>query len=134
MTNTFPNPCPQIDPGATPAEVALELRGQDGFIFLDSSSDDGELSILAANPSAVLSGSIHDACSRELLRAHLRPTAASKADTGLPAGGLFGSIDFDGSFTFGRYDDYLVYQHRDARWLQVGDGLPTAGGSPAARS
>ncbi|MGI9241444.1 MAG: anthranilate synthase component I family protein [Verrucomicrobiales bacterium] len=124
MTNTFPKPCTQIDPGTTPAEVAVELRGQQGFLFLDSSSEDGELSILAANPSVVLDGNLHEAGSRELLRAHLRPTAAGNADTGLPAGGLFGSIDFDGSFTFGRYDDYLVYQHRDARWWQVGEGLP----------
>lgn len=131
MPNTFPKPCTQIETGATPAAVALRLRGLDGFIFLDSSSNDGELSILAARPSAVLRGNIHEGGSRELLRAHLRPAAEGHADTGLPAGGLFGSIDFDGSFTFGRYDDYLVYQHRDARWLQVGEGLPLGNDQPS---
>ena len=122
MPNTFPKTTPRIAPGTTPAELALQLRGLEGFVFLDSSSDQGELSVLAARPSAVIRGNIHEPGCRERLRAHLRPTA--DADIGLPAGGLFGCVDFDGHYTFGRYDDYLVYQHRDARWLQVGEGLP----------
>jgi len=133
MPNLFPKICAQIAPGTTPAELALRLRALDGFIFLDSSSEDGELSILAALPSAILRGNIHDAAGRQALRDHLRP--AADADIGLPAGGLFGAIDFDGAFSFGRYDDYLVYQHRDQRWLQVGDGLPLGGaaaGCPTA--
>ena len=121
MPDPIPNTCPQIAPGTSPAELALRLRGMEGFVFLDSSSEAGGLSLLAARPSAILSGNLHQAGDRERLRDHLRPTA--DADIGLPAGGLFGSIDFDGAYTFGRYNDYLVYQHRDRRWLQVGDGL-----------
>ena len=121
--DAFPKTCPQIAPGTTPAELALRLRGLDGFVFLDSSAEErGELSIIAAQPAAVLTGNLHSASGREQLRAHLRCSA--DADIGIPNGGLFGCIDFDGRYTFGRYDDYLVYQHRDQRWLQVGDGLP----------
>ena len=127
MPEPLPKDCPQISPDTTPAELARRLRGLDGFVFLDSSSESGELSILAALPSRVLSGNLHRAADRERLRANLRPQAAAGADLGLPAGGLFGSIDFDGTFTFGRYDDYLVYQHSGGRWLQVGEGLPLDG-------
>ncbi|MFT5108309.1 MAG: para-aminobenzoate synthetase component 1 [Pseudoalteromonas tetraodonis] len=123
MPNIFPKTCPQIAPSTTPAELALRLRGLDGLVFLDSSSDQGELSILAAEPSAIIRGNIHSARARAALRDHLNPTDRV-ADLGLPAGGLFGSIDFDGAFTFGRYDDYFVYQHEGGQWFQVGDGLP----------
>lgn len=122
MPNIFPRTCPAIRPGTTPAELALCLRPLDGFVFLDSSSDDGEMSILAALPSSILRGNIHEPAGRQQLRDHLRPVP--NPDIGLPAGGLIGSLDFDGTYAFGRYDDYLVYQHRDRRWLQVGNGLP----------
>jgi len=130
MPHVFPKTCIQINPGTTPVELALQLRALDGFVFLDSSSDQGELSILAAQPSVVLTGSVHSFRDREKLRSHLKRGSGVTADIGLPAGGLFGSVDFDGAFCFGRYDHYYVYQHKSARWWQVGDGLPINENAP----
>lgn len=62
-----------------------------------------------------------------LLRAALEPlqgagaSSAPLGDLGLPGPGLFGTVDFDGTWCFGVYPDVLVYQHGSEQWWHSGD-------------
>ena len=38
--------------------------------------------------------------------------------------GLFGTVDFDGEFRFGRYRELLIHRHDSGEWFAVGDALP----------
>ena len=41
-------------------------------------------------------------------------------DCGLPLGGWFGTVDYDGEFWFGNYRHLLIYAHQNEQWLEVG--------------
>ncbi|MEZ5301776.1 MAG: anthranilate synthase component I family protein [Verrucomicrobiales bacterium] len=41
-------------------------------------------------------------------------------DLGIPLGGLFGSVDFGGTYCFGIYPECLVFLHGEQRWIEVG--------------
>jgi len=110
----------------SPAEVAARLRPLPGFFFLDSADlaggtrTGGGLSIIGALPDEVLRGDLRTGL------APLRSALASignfgQADFGVPLGGLFGTVDFDGSYCFGSYRQLLIYRHDRGEWLQVGD-------------
>ena len=110
-----------------PAEVAARLRhaGVQGLVFLDSSGNDyhkGPISIIGAWPEELLCGSLGNdgdvASLREAIDEML-PTLPM-IDMGIPLGGFFGSVDFDGCFTFGRYSRLLVFEHAERRWLDIG--------------
>ncbi len=112
-----------IDLDATPVEVAARLRGLPGFFFLDTSTSEGThggrpLSLVGALPNLLLRG--HIAHDTDILRAALAQLGQSGADCGLPLGGLFGSVDFDGAFAFGRYPQLLAFDHASGRWTAVG--------------
>ena len=97
----------------SPAEIAAQLCQRDGFIWMDSSlSTPGAISILSAEPVAILQGHIdHD---WEKVRAALRTPRAA-------AGGLYGWVGYDGHFTFGIYPHGLVFDHDTSQWFEFGD-------------
>jgi hypothetical protein len=42
-------------------------------------------------------------------------------DYGFPTGGACGSIDYDGSFTFGIYPELLIFHHQSREWWEIGN-------------
>ncbi|MCW1922014.1 aminodeoxychorismate synthase component I [Luteolibacter arcticus] len=112
--------------GLTPAEVAASLAHLPGLVFFDTAGNlpasyGAPVSIIAARPREVLSGSIHEAADREKLRAALAKGASSPApDRGFPLGGLCGWIGYDGEFVFGDFPEMLVHDHRSGRWHETG--------------
>ena len=110
--------------GEPPEVVASRLRHLPGFVFLDSSSEaQGAVSIITALPDEVLSGHISDPEPLRQALNRIRKGDNSGFDLGFPTGGLFGSVDFDGSYTFGRYSHVLVYHHDSGTWTEIGDVL-----------
>ena len=112
----------------SPSEVASRLRSLPGFFFLDTgqvpheSIGSSAISIIGALPGEILSGNIGNGpC--ELGNAVMANNAGLAADWGVPLGGLFGLIEFDGDYHFGRYDNLLIFRHDCGQWLEVGNLL-----------
>ncbi|MFV1995070.1 MAG: anthranilate synthase component I family protein, partial [Verrucomicrobiales bacterium] len=122
----------RIDLGnARPQEIASRLSREKGFLFLDSAigpaprggqeSREGSISILSAHPRQIIHGNLgHPAELRNALQAGA--TREAVADWGIPLGGAFGTVEFDGNFLFGLYDDLLLFDHSQGEWYQVGNG------------
>ena len=112
----------------SPLEVASRLRSLPGFFFLDTghmppgSTESGAISIIGALPEENLTGNIREDLA-PLENALLENASGLEADWGVPLGGLFGLIDFDGSYHFGRYSRLLIFRHDCGQWLEVGDLL-----------
>ncbi|MEM7147930.1 MAG: chorismate-binding protein [Verrucomicrobiota bacterium] len=120
--------------GTPPEQIAARLRHLPGFVFLDSSSRDlpsptdhsapshrDSFSLITANPHSITRGHL---LNPEPLRTKLnRHSHQNKIDCGFPTGGAFGTVAFDGSFTFGHYDHILAYHHPSGDWFEVGDAL-----------
>ena len=112
----------------SPLEVASRLRSLPGFFFLDTghmppgSTESGAISIIGALPEENLTGNIREDLA-PLENALLENAPGLEADWGVPLGGLFGLIDFDGSYHFGRYSRLLIFRHDCGQWLEVGDLL-----------
>ncbi len=114
-----------------PASLAAELRHLPGFFFLDSSSsesgellaDGGRFSLITARPRSVVKGHLfHEpdyAALRELLASRRLPESTTP-DLGFPGAGLYGTIDYEGDFVFGEYDEFLLYDHRSGTWTGSG--------------
>lgn len=114
----------------TPVEAAARLRHHAGVVFFDSALDGSrgaQLSILAAEPSRILCGSLEN--DAPLLREALAAHRVEPADLGVPAGFLAGAIDYDGTFCFGEYKHALIYRHADASWMEVGEGASLLDGT-----
>lgn len=115
---------------ASPEEVACRLRGLPGLVWLDTAGnlpaadEDGGLSILTAGPQSLLRGNLEDSTTLEEAMWKLRGRAAPQVDWGFPLAGLFGSVDFDGEFCFGVYDEILIYRHSSREWVATGPRLP----------
>lgn len=105
-----------------PEDIAARLCHLDGFVFLDSSDaspeSSGRISLITACPSKIHRGSLADLSS---LRKVLARKASVGPDLGLPTGGLFGMIDYEGQYEFGEYDHLLIYRHDEGCWLSAGD-------------
>lgn len=112
--------------GLTPVEVAAGLSHLPGLVFFDTAghlpaSYGAPVSIIGARPRALIEGSIHQPRDRARLRASLAAGAgAPGGDRGFPLGGLCGWIGYGGDFVFGDFPEMLVFDHRTARWHQVG--------------
>jgi aminodeoxychorismate synthase component I len=109
----------------TPVEVAAGLRHLPGLVFFDSagnlpSSAGRPVSVIAARPTRILRGSIHDAADRDMLRAALADAPPSSGDHGFPLGGLCGWVDYEGAFVFGDFPEMLVFCHHDRTWHETG--------------
>lgn len=110
----------------SPSDVAMRLRHLGGLVLLDSAMESGltqPLSIVAAAPHDLLCGNLHESEGRLILRQALAERPNGRVDWGLPAGGLFGAVDFDGQFQFGAYDDVLIYRHDSDEWFAIGNDL-----------
>jgi para-aminobenzoate synthetase component 1 len=118
----------------SPVEVATRLRSLSGFFFLDTVPESssrrgaGALSIIGALPEEILTGNIREDIV-PLGNALEVNDGSIPADWGVPMGGLFGLIDFDGSYQFGRYRRLLIFRHDCREWLEVGDLLSCLGES-----
>jgi aminodeoxychorismate synthase component I len=109
----------------TPVEVAADLRHLPGLVFFDSagnhpSSVTRPVSVIAARPTQILRGSIHDAVDRAMLRAALADAPPTSGDHGFPLGGLCGWVDYEGAFVFGDFPEMLVFSHNDRTWHEMG--------------
>lgn len=114
-----------LDLSDSPAEVAAGLRGLPGLAFIDTSGNlpssyPSPLSIVAALPETTLRGSLHDESDLATLRKALDERSVAHPDFGLPTGAAIGTVDYDGSFHFGFYDQLLVHAHQSEQWFQAG--------------
>jgi para-aminobenzoate synthetase component I len=117
---------------APPDEVAARLRALPGLIWLDTaghrpeSDPGGGISIITAAPRAVLTGNLSDPAPLESALAGLCSSTASQVDWGFPLSGLFGWVGYKGDYTFGVYDEVLIYRHATGEWIATGPLLPQA--------
>jgi para-aminobenzoate synthetase component I len=118
----LPSPSLRRDPAITlaPEVAARRLRSRPGFVWLDTSNqpDQCALSLLAAEPREILTGDLEDVAPLRTALASLPP--GKLADLGIPGPGLIGTVDFDGRYRFGLYDQILCYQHALGRWSEIG--------------
>ena len=110
----------------TPVEVAAGLRHLPGLVFFDTagnlaSSAERPVSVIAARPTRILRGSIHDPVHRESLRTALAEAPLFVGDHGFPLGGLCGWVDYEGGFVFGVFPEMLVFDHRNHTWWETGN-------------
>ncbi|MBC8126450.1 MAG: aminodeoxychorismate synthase component I [Gloeobacteraceae cyanobacterium ES-bin-144] len=115
---------PRLD-GMTPIEVASALRHLSGMVFFDTagnlpSSASQPISVIAARPSRLLRGSIHEVSDLAKLRDALKAGECVTGDHGFPNGGLCGWVDYEGDFLFGEYSEMLVFRHADQTWWETG--------------
>lgn len=124
----FPPPRP-IRLELTPVQVATALSHLPELVFFDSagnlaSRSQQAISIIAAKPTRILKGHIHDADNpvSERLAQYQALSARHPAEhpQGLPAGGLCGWIDYEGDYCFGEFPEMLIYQHHNQQWWQCG--------------
>ncbi len=122
--------CPVVKPlalaGLAPVEVAAQLGHLDGLVFFDTAghfpvSGRRPVSVIAARPRQVLTGSIFTADGQRLLREALAAGLCDSGDRGFPLGGLCGWIDYEGGFAFGDYREMLVFCHEDQTWWEIGN-------------
>ncbi len=103
---------------ARPAEMAARLNGRSGLVWLDSSStDQGRLSLITAEPEEVLTGCIWEDWDR--VEAALQ-RYANDVQCPFPAGGLLGWVGYDGRYVFGVYHNLLVHEQDCDLWTEVG--------------
>ncbi len=110
------------DVSPSPAELAAIWRERSGFVWLDSSSENSGLSLLASEPDLILEG-----CSGEWhqLEEELDRRKRPSPDLGTPDGAAIGYFRFDGSFRFGFYDQPLL--HATEGWLGDPPAWPAPG-------
>ncbi|MEO8207022.1 MAG: anthranilate synthase component I family protein, partial [Chthoniobacterales bacterium] len=104
----------------SPIEVARKLCNHEGFAFLDSSmAGDKAVSILAARPLEILSGSLYKdgVYLEEKLTSYQLPVNGSIG----PDGAAIGWIGYEGEFVFGIYRDLLIYCHDTGLWHEIGN-------------
>lgn len=125
LTPTRLRPCPLR---LSPLEVARGLRARPGFVWFDSSDEAaGSISVITCDPTQILRGARDGSSTLREALADLRAqggTIGPRLDLGLPGPGLFGTVDFDGSWCFGVYPEVLVYRHATDQWWESG-GLST---------
>jgi para-aminobenzoate synthetase component 1 len=133
-----------LDLPLAPIEVAAGLRGVPGLAFIDTSGNlpssyPSPLSIVAALPEMTLRGSLHRTADLAQLRSALDERSVNQPDFGLPTGAAIGTVDYDGQFSFGFYDQLLVQAHQSGQWFQAGNladrlRAPTAPSRPRIAS
>jgi aminodeoxychorismate synthase component I len=111
--------------GMSPVEVAACLRHLPGLVFFDTagnlpSTAARPVSVIAARPTRILRGSIHDAADRVMLRAAIAEAPPSSGDHGFTLGGLCGWVDYEGAFIFGDFPEMLAFSHHDRAWHEIG--------------
>jgi len=109
----------------SPVEVVARLRHLEGLVFFDSSGHlpsggGAAISIIAAEPVQLLTGSL--ACEEDAaqLQNALMKGGRVEMDRGFPLGGLCGWVEYDGSYRFGVYPHMLVHCHHSGEWIERG--------------
>jgi aminodeoxychorismate synthase component I len=110
------------DVSPSPAELAAIWRERSGFVWLDSSSEDSGLSLLASEPDLILEGGSGE---WHRLEEELDRRKRPSPDLGTPDGAAIGYFRFDGSFRFGFYDQPLL--HATEGWLGDPPACPAPG-------
>ena len=122
---TLPKALRTLD--CSPQEMALRLRHLPGFVWLDTAGHHQEsrpsLSLIAARPRRQFSGDLGNAEDLAQLRKLLETHQQGRDAFVGPAGGLIGSVDYDGRFQFGEYHDLILYQHETGQWWEIGELL-----------
>ncbi len=127
---TAPAPPRPLAWTAPPEEIANRLRSLPGMVWLDTaghhpdSDSSSSFSLLTAQPRTVLTGHISQPAPLDQALADLRQRTPSLTDYGFPLSGLFGTVDYTGHYTFGVYDEVLLYRHATQTWLATGPQLP----------
>ncbi len=108
---------------AEPHEVARQLSHLPGLVFFDTVGNlpthhAPPISIIGANPTEILQGHISKPSS--LVAALAQHENPNPQDYGFPTGAACGSIDYDGSYTFGIYPELLIYHHQTNEWWETG--------------
>ncbi|MFA7345783.1 MAG: anthranilate synthase component I family protein, partial [Terrimicrobiaceae bacterium] len=113
----------------TPLAAARARRDDPGTVFLDSGMTAKGVSIVAAKPDLVLSGSDWGLLDREL-----GSRRREGPDLGYPDGAAIGFVAFDGSFHFAFYDRLHLFSHESERWAnrprEFEPGRPEGQGHP----
>lgn len=114
------SPLRQIRLAMSTEEVARRLSRLPGLVWLDSSDSRGgaSRSLLTALPERILCGRLPEVST---LRSWLQGAAPAAADLSLPLGGLFGSVDFDGSYRFGCHRHVLFHDTATDQWWEHGE-------------
>lgn len=123
-SSVIPRP---LDLDLSPIEMASRLRDLPGFLFFETVSVLNEvsipraISIIGAMPDEVFAGTLNN--DLEKLRKILKEDEdlCVQLDCGVPVGGLFGQVNFNGTYCFGRYRNLLIFNHDHKEWLEVGD-------------
>ncbi len=104
-----------------PARIAAKLRHLPGLVFFDTvghvpADCMNPVSIIAARPTHIITGSIHCQTGRDIIRQEL----AREPRENPQGGGLCGWVDYDGNYTFGVYPETLIYHHAHDIWHESG--------------
>ena len=112
----------QVNLDLLPVEVAARCRHLEGLVFFDSARetrDPGQISVIAAEPTEILRGSLE--ADFEQLRRAIAERRVETVDLGIPTGFAAGWAEYDGAYCFGLYENALVYRHADDAWFEVGE-------------
>jgi para-aminobenzoate synthetase component I len=110
-----------LDLELEPIEVALRCTHLPRLVFFDSAQDEcGQISLIAATPAHEISGSGPEAW-MDFTQQLLQCTQRTSPDYGFPCGIAAGTLDYDGSFNFGFYENVLIFHHDQRRWFTVGE-------------
>ncbi|HEY5894293.1 MAG TPA: anthranilate synthase component I family protein [Chthoniobacterales bacterium] len=102
----------RLDLDLSPVEVAGGLRHLPGMVFLDSAVvGQGAISVIGACPARIVADNL------PLLRSELEKRQTDTGDLGFPTDAAIGFFEYEGSFCFGFYDELLVFDHSQERWL-----------------
>ena len=109
----------------SPVEVVARLRHLEGLVFFDSSGHlpsggGAAVSIIAAEPVQLLTGSLGCEEDAAQLQEALMKGGRVEMDRGFPLGGLCGWIEYDGTYHFGVYPHMLVHCHHSGEWIERG--------------
>ncbi len=111
--------------GVEAIDLAKRLEWLGGLVFFDTignipNSWGRAYSVIAAQPTKVLTGSIFQKSDLNLLRESLEKNAKAAGDHGFPQGGLCGWVTYEGKFVFGEYREMLIRDEQSGDWWEVG--------------
>jgi para-aminobenzoate synthetase component I len=112
--------------GAEAIDLAKRLEWLGGLVFFDTvgnipNSWGRAYSVIAAQPTHILTGSIFQKSDLNLLRESLEKNAKAAGDHGFPQGGLCGWVSYEGDFVFGEYHEMLIRDEDSGDWWEIGN-------------
>ena len=112
-----------IEINLSPLQVAKKLSHLEGMIFFDSSGDifsknSRPLSIITALPEKIFKGFLEE--NRNILSEIILENQ-ERVSENFSSGALCGWISYEEYFCFGLYRNFLIYDHRQKQWSQIGN-------------